>query len=355
MRKVEGVWEMSAEGVKMCAEMPAHGVALSLVRAPSAGTEEERNARSEEEEEIDSAPEVKMGAAESRGEGRWKQMEEQDEWRLGGRGEEHEDEDWMEALEASDRLGVVWGQEGLQGGFDMRKEDEYDEKGEPKDHDPDGPLPWDPGFRNSMRATPTDQEWARAQEGVPEPEKWDNPSPWRVDDAFVAGCATGVSAAGHRVTVEEWKEVLPEAAEYVTEMIREGGYRLRPHTEMDASDTPNYDMDKESLAVVAQETVNCLKWGVMSTRESKPMCVSATGCVDKKTLDENGAPQKRSVLDAQEPNKVLDIPKQRFEGLKYLCAIAKKGWKTATLDVKKGYWTVRCLSPDMLGVRVWLR
>jgi hypothetical protein len=25
------------------------------------------------------------------------------------------------------------------------------------------------------------------------------------------------------------------------------------------------------------------------------------------------------------------------------------------LDVKKGYWTVRCLSPDMLGVRVWLR
>ena len=91
----------------MCAEMPAHGVALSLVRAPSAETEEERNARSEEEEEIESAPEVKMGAAESRGEGRWKQMEEQDEWRLGGRGEEHEDEDWMEALEASDRLGVV--------------------------------------------------------------------------------------------------------------------------------------------------------------------------------------------------------------------------------------------------------
>jgi hypothetical protein len=77
--------------------------------------------------------------------------------------------------------------------------------------------------------------------------------------------------------------------------------------------------------------------------------------VDKKTVDEYGVLQKRSVLDAQEPNKALDIPKQRFEGLKYLCAIAKKGWKAATLDVKKGYWTIRCLSTEVLGVRVWLR
>ena len=355
MSRSEGGWEMPAAGMILCAEMPAEGVLLRRVRGGDEGDRGDKNEVEKEGEEgvnplEDEPVDEIVSSAEV-----WRQMAEQDEWRADGRGEGLEDESWLEALEHSDRLGVVWGGEGELGGFDMRLDDEYDESGAPVDHPKEGPLPWDAGFRNSMRATPSDADWARAQRGVPEPEKWDNPAPWRVDDEFVAGCATGLSAAGHRVTVEEWKEVLPEAHRYVTDMIRDGGYRLRPHSEIPESDCPNYDMDKESLAIVAKETVNCLKWGVMSTRQHKPRCVSATGCVDKKTLDEHGVLQKRSVLDAQEPNKALDIPKQRFEGLKYLCAIAKKGWKTATLDVKKGYWTIRCLSTDVLGVRVWLR
>ena len=157
------------------------------------------------------------------------------------------------------------------------------------------------------------------------------------------------------MTVDDWNEVLPHAAPFALRVIKEGGYTLRPHTDIPESDRPNYDLNDEENAVVTREALKCLKWGVLHSRSSKPRCVSASGCVDKKTRDDLGELEKRIVFDAEVPNERLSIWKQRFEGIKYICAIAQKGWVVATLDVKKGYWTISCLSTTVLGVRVRLR
>jgi hypothetical protein len=179
-----------------------------------------------------------------------------------------DDEAWPAAVEQAwqdDSSKIVWGTTDGKCEYDLYLEEPYGEDGAPGDDPLAAPLPWDEGFRSSLRSIPSETDWEVALQGVPEPEVWNNPPPWRVCVKFCAGMATTRDAGGRPTTIETFDRILPRAAQFARKIVIDSGYTLRPSRPPTSIDRPNYEVRGVKRSVVIAKAVKCLKYGVIRT------------------------------------------------------------------------------------------
>ena len=230
-------------------------------------------------------------------------------------------------------------------------DDNYDVRGEPLDDDKPAPLCWDARFATNFSQLPTAADWDEATATAPKPEAWDNPPAWRGDPPFVAGCVT------RDADPAAWTLRLGEVSPWALRIMRANGHALQPDARPELS-RENYDMEPREQHALDGEVTRVLGYGALRLwlGDVPPTWVSPLACVPKKTLDANGDPELRLVYDMKRTgNQHLRVWRQRFEGIKWLPAIARRGFVAATLDVKKGYWCIGCTTPDLLGAKARLR
>ena len=234
----------------------------------------------------------------------------------------------------------------------MPVEDRYDKDGEPCDDGPAPVLPWTAAYGTGFAYVPTAADWDTVTKEYPAPDPWDNPHDWRVNDAFTAGCCTDGASS------ERWKEVLGEVSPWVQRLMDDNAYTFRPTARPELS-RPNYIMKPREQHAFDREAVKCLGWRVIRlwTGDAPPIWISPMGCVPKKNLDpETGMPELRLVFDMKNTgNDHLVLQKQRFESLRSLPTVARRGFKAATLDARKGYWTITAKADGLLGAKIRLR
>lgn len=239
--------------------------------------------------------------------------------------------------------------------FDFGGKEQFGSDGRPADELAPEKIPWDPYFSRGLQAVPSHADWANISASMLEPQPISNPPGWNLDDPFIGGCVTDVTPAGDAVSVADWDATLPRMATFVRNIIINGGVRLVVDGEPEPMSAPDYNMDSKGLRLLIHETSAGLKMDILRlVKTGSSLWVSPQGTVDKSEKDEDGDFMKRLIFDMV-GNDSLELWHQHFEGTKFLPAIACKGYVVATIDVKKGYWTIRVLNQELLGTRIRLR
>eukprot|EP01043_Picozoa_sp_COSAG02_P063596 COSAG02_NODE_9059_length_2345_cov_205.573019_1_plen_545_part_10 len=209
----------------------------------------------------------------------------------------------------------------------------------------------DQAFLHGMADLPTREEWQRLAQ-APEPDAYENPPDCRVSPPFVAGALHGADPSCGANTpaacADRWREMVPDMPEMVARWIAHPeGFQVDvpDRTPVDEPARPVQGVARQQLDESLQKLLRTRAVRVWAKSEGEPIFVTPIDCVPKKTPGEF-----RVIHDWRTPNRERGLAdrKCRFEGLRHLPAVASKGGRAASLDMKSGYHAIFCGPADLM-------
>lgn len=177
---------------------------------------------------------------------------------------------------------------------------------------------------------------------APEPDPYQNPPGCRVTPPFVASAIHGRDPSCGADTPEEcaarWRRMIPDMPEMVAKWIEHpAGFQVQPTdlTVVDEPARPVYGDARQALDDGIRKLLRMRAVRVWNYEtEGRPTFITPVDAVPKKDPGEF-----RVIHDWRTPNKErgLSDRKCKFEGLRHLPAVATKGGRAASLDMKSGY------------------
>ena len=186
----------------------------------------------------------------------------------------------------------------------------------------------------------------------PTPSKYENPEEWRTSPPFVAG---GLHLPDGATASAKWsKRIGPSLSNMVGNWV-EHGYQIRPRT------FRNIDVPNRSLHKIGQHTQDIeIESAIRSkvVREFNPNeiphgFVSWTHCISQ--VPKKHTSETRTVYEMVEGNKDLKSWRVRHEGPRQVRHVAQPNDFAAMVDLRKGYWQVKCGPPWLLLLRARIK
>ena len=186
----------------------------------------------------------------------------------------------------------------------------------------------------------------------PTPSKYENPEEWRTSPPFVAG---GLHLPDGATASAKWsKRIGPSLSNMVSNWM-EHGYQIRPRT------FRNIDVPNRSLHKIGQHTQDIeIESAIRSkvVREFNPNeiphgFVSWTHCISQ--VPKKHTSETRTVYEMVEGNKDLKSWRVRHEGPRQVRHVAQPNDFAAMVDLRKGYWQVKCGPPWLLLLRARIK